>query len=323
MRLRISMLFAMTITAQFALLFYCLSLWREVDKIRLGVDTLEQRVSQNQRINSILPGDPDILVPSHKNLEMQHADVEERLAQFDVPSSSSRFLPRFNSSNTDPKEYFEDPSVRQLCISIARKEKPGIFKALKSNVNVNAVGSGGTTPLLWALGCKNLCAFDTLLEHGADPDSALTDYVHFGAETTHLRPGETILSASMKDVTMHKFFLSAIQHSRDVNRRFEMGNSLLMEYVSPRMDRGGTSLILPLIQSGVNLDLKNHAGQTALHLSVSNPEICRLLLESGASPFIKDDSQTSFADLIETKSSKTYRALRNQFTSPENEEGKE
>ena len=67
-------------------------------------------------------------------------------------------------------DFFEDADVIQLCQAIQANDLPAIERELASGVDVNTVGKGGMTPLLWAFVDNELQRFELLLERGADPN---------------------------------------------------------------------------------------------------------------------------------------------------------
>ncbi len=68
------------------------------------------------------------------------------------------------------KDAFKDAGVVELLEAVVRQDAPKAKRLIASGVNINAMGEGGVTPLLWVFGAHDLKAMKMLLELGADPD---------------------------------------------------------------------------------------------------------------------------------------------------------
>lgn len=68
------------------------------------------------------------------------------------------------------EEYFTDPLVIALCHAIEARDLVVMERLVKAGADVNALGKGKMTLLLWAFPDNNLQAFTWLLEHGANPN---------------------------------------------------------------------------------------------------------------------------------------------------------
>lgn len=67
-------------------------------------------------------------------------------------------------------DVFADPSVRGLADAACTGDIAGINLAIQKGVNPDSRGLKETTPLLWALSCRNLSGVARLLQLGADPN---------------------------------------------------------------------------------------------------------------------------------------------------------
>ena len=68
------------------------------------------------------------------------------------------------------EEYFSNPKDIELCRAIRKNDIAGMRQAVAEGADVNAIGVGNVTPLLWAFFDNKLERFQWLLEHGANPN---------------------------------------------------------------------------------------------------------------------------------------------------------
>jgi ankyrin repeat protein len=106
-----------------------------------------------------------------------------------VPSTSSTWHDKFNWKAED---YFEDAQVISLCHAIERSDVAEINRLVAAGADVNALGHGKMTPLMWAFPDKKLERFTRMLELGADPNVIIeSDFgtrgaIAVGTSVTHL-----------------------------------------------------------------------------------------------------------------------------------------
>ena len=86
------------------------------------------------------------------------------------------------------EEYFDDPQVIDLCQAIERNDIPEMERLIAAGADVNAIGKGGMTPLLWAFPDRKLERFRCLLEHGANPNVTIESDFGVGNRPLHPYP---------------------------------------------------------------------------------------------------------------------------------------
>jgi ankyrin repeat protein len=74
-------------------------------------------------------------------------------------------------------EAFQNDGVVSLLEAMNNKDSREARRLMDSGVNINAVGKGGATPLLWMLGLHDIEAMRLLLELGANPNQYVVDGV--------------------------------------------------------------------------------------------------------------------------------------------------
>ncbi len=74
----------------------------------------------------------------------------------------------------EPEDFFNDSAVIELCDAIEANDIEKMKRLIAGGVDVNAIGEGGATPLLWAFVDNQPERFQLLLEHGADPNVKTT-----------------------------------------------------------------------------------------------------------------------------------------------------
>jgi len=72
------------------------------------------------------------------------------------------------------EDFFNDATVVELCDAIEANDIAKMKRLIAEGVDVNAIGEGGVTPLLWAFVDNQPERFQLLLEHGADPNVKTT-----------------------------------------------------------------------------------------------------------------------------------------------------
>ena len=68
------------------------------------------------------------------------------------------------------QDAFKDSGVVKLLRAVIRQDATEAKRLIDGGVNINALGEGGVTPLLWVFGAHDLKAMKMLLDLGAEPD---------------------------------------------------------------------------------------------------------------------------------------------------------
>ncbi len=111
------------------------------------------------------------------------------------------------------EDYFDDAQVIALCRAIEANNVQEMERLIKNGANVNALGKGNMTPLMWAYPDNKLERFQTLLKHGANPNVKITS--NFGIKWGFL-PGECV-TTRVGCLGSLEHFKSVMQNGGDPN----------------------------------------------------------------------------------------------------------
>lgn len=184
---------------------------------------------------------------------------------------------------TEPPESVEVAFDSARTTSMMRAASAGDVGAARDQVDagtdVNAIGTGGITPLLWALLTQDLVLFTTLTDLGADATVTLPD----GITTAHV-------AAMTSDPSYLRTTLDAGVDVDLANR--STGETLLM--AAMRSDRDATFALL--IERNASVDQAEFDGTTPLHLAglIKAPGRALDLLAAGADPTARDQHGQTF-----------------------------
>lgn len=202
--------------------------------------------------------------------------LDERPTASSVPSALLQHI-----SDLDASEVFVDPQVQQLCAAIEANDAHAVNDMISAGVDVNAVGIGNATPLLWALPPDRSRAFQALLEAGADPNVKLTSDV---GTKGFLKSGDTVTLLTTRRGTVTQL-RQVMEHGGDpqaVDAKF--GDSLIHAVIKA----GGPDRkekIAILIEHGAPLNSFSNLEVTPVMLAVTwggQYDVALQLLEAGA-----------------------------------------
>jgi hypothetical protein len=157
----------------------------------------------------------------------------------------------------EAEDFFNDSAVVELCDAIEANDIAKMKRLIAEGVDVNAIGEGGVTPLLWAFVDNQPERFQLLLEHGADPNVKTTTrlnapnafavgdsvttlaaqsyfvgpyeaVLHHGGDPSIIGPHEQpllhmIVSAPIALELKKKRILMAVEYGADINQKDSMG----------------------------------------------------------------------------------------------------
>ena len=133
----------------------------------------------------------------------------------------------------DAENIFADPKVVTLCKAIELQDFNKVQALVDAGVDVNSVGIGGMTPLMWCMPADKGGVFECLLRNGADPNKSLTmDFAGKGGRESDC---VTLESALLLDA---EGFALVLENKGDchIERRPHGGVPVVPNY------RGGTPL---------------------------------------------------------------------------------
>lgn len=191
-----------------------------------------------------------------------------------------------SAEHSQIKTYFTDPDTRALVVAAVDGNTGEIDRLVAAGVNVNARGKDGMTPLIWTICHLKKTGYQSLLEHGADPNLQIQSGIHEG-ESVMGTATQLPDSSYLKLALLHRGDPNLVNKSSyyDYNPLF----SAVMAGIKANVDL--------LIQAGANINAADDGddSQTPLVAAVDeqNYEIAYQLLQAGANYRITDPYQAA------------------------------
>ncbi len=179
--------------------------------------------------------------------------------------------------------FFTDDSVIALCEAIEQADTVAMEQLIADGADVNAVGKGGMTPLLWAFPGNQFDRFELLLRHGADPnvliesDIPSRDQIRTGTSVTHLAARSAF----------EKHFPAVMKYGGDANLVDPRTGKTVLHAVieSPAQDRLQRFTLLK--KHKVQVNVFDKSGWTPLCMAVmrfQQYDVATELIHAGADP---------------------------------------
>jgi ankyrin repeat protein len=209
------------------------------------------------------------------------------------------FHERFNWRAED---FFDDAQVIALCHAIEGNDLAEIDRLVKAGADVNALGKGNMTPLMWAFPDNKPERFRKLLELGADPNVVIES--DFNTRMSGFLPGDSVTLCACRTAFPH-YFDAVFDHGGDPNWRHRRSHvvPLIAVIEGPAPDK--LTKVRRLIKLGANLDAniddKWTDGKTAVVAAVRavKYDIALELLKAGATYKVRrPDSGGTFVNLV-------------------------
>ncbi len=99
---------------------------------------------------------------------------QQRLLGGQVSKKPKSAYPWSVQNGWDAERVFANPKVIRLCKAIESQDFTKVQQLIDAGVDVNSVGIGGMTPLMWCMPADKGGVFECLLRNGADPNQFLT-----------------------------------------------------------------------------------------------------------------------------------------------------
>lgn len=177
-------------------------------------------------------------------------------------------------------KFFLDPEVRRLAEAAASGDIAELNRLVGVGVNVNALGRGRVTPLLWALLHQDKKGLAFLLAHGADPNVQLTeDFDELLIEGV----------STMSYAARHKdpwYLKEVLSHGGNPNlvNPIRSQTPIMAALGSMRPEN-----VRILISAGANLNWQDRDGRTPMMdaTTANQYELIWAMLDAGADPKLK------------------------------------
>jgi hypothetical protein len=208
-------------------------------------------------------------------------------------------------------DFFTDPQVVLLCDAIAANDVARMKELIAAGADVNALGKGNMTPLLWAFVDNKPERFRLLLEAGANPNVYIES--DFGIRQA-FSPGDSVTHMACRSTFDH--FWPVFEHGGDPNL--------------PNKEPGfrGETPVYSVIKSGAGDKKKRIARLAELGASLNRApgvdasplctaegyfgryDLCLLLLDLGADPSqYEGNGVTKFAHLLDGRLEQKARGI--------------
>ena len=182
------------------------------------------------------------------------------------------------------EDYFDDPKVIALCQAIEKEDLAEIDRLVAAGADVNALGKGKMTPLLWAFPENKPEVFKRILEHGANPNVYVED--DFGTQMSGIVPGDSVTHLAA-ETWFPNYFKYVMQHGGDPNLVDPQYNETPLFSVIKGHCTNKPEAVQLLIDAGADLDFVSGGGVTASMQAVTwfgQYGLALQLLEAGADP---------------------------------------
>jgi ankyrin repeat protein len=137
------------------------------------------------------------------------------------------------------QEAFHDEGVVSLLHAVRNNDTNEAKRLIDRGVNINAMGKGGVTPLIWMQGMRDLTAMKLLLELGADPNEYMVNGI--GSPLWLAAGGGRIEELRL-----------LLEHGADPNRIYGIKTPLMMAVSGSHLDCAEL-----LLQYGANINFTN------------------------------------------------------------------
>lgn len=178
------------------------------------------------------------------------------------------------------EDYFTDPKVIALCRAIEANNLAEMERLVQAGADVNALGKGNMTPLLWAFPDNQLPRFKWLLEHGASPNVVIESEFNTGG---FMVPGDAVTHFVCK-TAFPGYFEAVFEHGGNPNLRSRQYDDVPLTLVIQWGPSDREGRIRKLIAAGADPDALS-AGRTPTMKAVSwggQYGLANLLLDLGA-----------------------------------------
>ena len=233
------------------------------------------------------------------------------------------------------EDFFKSPQVIALCQAIGKNDLADMKRLIANGADVNAVGDGGMTPLLWAFPDRKIERFQILLENGANPNViiekdlgtrglALHPYPTGGSfyldRGCPVRSSVTHLAARSP---LPKYLELVMEHGGDPNLVDKGTGMVPLDIVMERsFTTGLRNRVELLLSKGADVDhYCKYKGGTPAMLAVRNDdyEVALILLKAGADPKLYHPNTPEKLVHLMVRSEKRLESFRPQLAADFNE----
>lgn len=212
------------------------------------------------------------------------SEMRERISQ----TKTQRGRSAHEKFGWEAEDFFDNPDVINLCAAIEANDVGKIRSLIKAGANVNAIGRGGMTPLMWAFPDGKVERFKLLLEAGADPNVYLTSDLDV---PKFFEAGDTITHMVCR--SRFEAFDHVFKNGGDPNLPSKKRRRAGMTPIFSVLKSGGSDVkrkVKVLLDLGVDINQQEPPGTkegTAVMVAAgmfAQYDVALFLLENGADP---------------------------------------
>jgi ankyrin repeat protein len=195
------------------------------------------------------------------------------------------------------EDYFKDKQVIALCRAIEANDVQEMERLIAVGADVNAVGKGGMTPLLWAFPDRRLERFECLLRHGANPNVIFES--DFGVHNRPFDPvagsllidhgcyaGESVTHLACRSPTI-EYLQLVVAHGGDANLVDKETGAVPLHLVLQRELRDMKERVELLIEHKADLNhyvMGYYATPVMEAVQCGRYDVALLMIKAGADP---------------------------------------
>lgn len=216
-------------------------------------------------------------------------DTREQMSQTKTQSEHSTH----EKFGWEAESFFDDPDVINLCAAIEANDVEEMRSLIEAGANVNAIGRGGMTPLMWAFPDGKIERFKFLLEAGADPNVYLTSDLDV---PKFFEAGDTITHMVCR--SRFEAFDHVFKNGGDPNLPSKKRRRAGITPIFSLLKSGGSDVkrkVKVLLDLGVDVNQREPSGtmrRTPVMIAAgmfAQYDVALFLLESGADPTLYQD----------------------------------
>ncbi len=252
-------------------------------------DFLKACIDNNySKVRQLLAAGVDVNATNEKGQTALHMVNDEEMMEI-LLEADADINKRDDDGNTPLLSHLNEQFLTSLIpgynlLSDKADHKNVLKLLIRSGADVNMQNDKGVQPLHMA---SDFETTELLLENGADVNAVSCSGIRVSPFEKHVMVDGILQSENKLPLNpeWREITNLMLEYGGDYNTKDKNGNTLFHRAVQ----MGNTDLVRRLISMGVDVNVKNNEGRTALHL-VKDSKIAEMLLDAGADMEAQDNS---------------------------------